>query len=100
MEVLLKIADFVIAAGVIGALLTLYYFFYYYDGLDQRNFVNQLAMILYYGVPASLAALLFASFWCSPFVRGNVALVLLSTCISLYALELVLGFYEPRNFRC
>jgi PAS domain S-box-containing protein len=95
---LLKIADFVIAAGVIGALLTLYYFFYYYDWTDQRNFVNLLAMILSYGVPASLAALLFASFWCSPLVRGNVALALLSTCISLYALELVLVFYEPPTF--
>ena len=87
-----------IAAGIIGALLTLYYFFYYYEWTDQRNFVNLLAMILSYGVPASVAALLFASFWCSPLVRGNVALALLSTCISLYALELVLVFYEPPTF--
>ena len=92
---LLKIANVVIVGGGVVSLFVLFYFLYHYAWTGQRHFVSQIAMILSYGLPASLAVVVFTSLRLSPSFRGNLAIVLLSTCISLYALELVLVFYEP-----
>ena len=91
---LLKIANVVIVGGGVVSLFVLFYFLYHYAWTGQRHFASQIAMILYYGLPASLAVVLFTSLRLSPASRGNLAIVLLSTCISLYAVELVLGFYD------
>ncbi len=93
-EVLLKIADGVLAAAGAVSLLIIFYFLYHYAWTGQREFVSQYAMILYYGLPTALAVACFASLRLSPSFRRNLALVLLSTCMSLYALELSLVVYD------
>ena len=89
---LLKIVNVVIVGGGVVSLFVLFYFLYQYAWTGQRHFVSQIAMIFYYGLPASLAVVLFTSLRLSPSFRGKLALVLVSTCISLYALELILVF--------
>ena len=91
---LLKFTNLVIVGGGVVSLFVLFYFLYHYAWTAQRHFVSQIAMMLCYGLPASLAVVLFTSLRLSPASRGNLAIVLLSTCISLYAVELVLGFYD------
>jgi PAS domain S-box-containing protein len=97
-DLLVKIANIVIVGGGVACLFFLFYIIYYYAWTGERSFTSQVGMILYYGFPASLAALLFTSLRLSPSFRGNLALVLVSTCIALYSLELILVFSQPVTF--
>jgi PAS domain S-box-containing protein len=97
-DILLKIANVVLFTGGIVCLLVLFYLIYHYSWTGDRQFVSYTGMLLYYGLPGLLAAVLFTSLRLSPSFRGKLALVLLSTCISLYAVELVLTFLNPETF--
>ena len=97
-DILLKIANIVLFAGGVVCLLILFYLIYHYAWTGERHFVSHVGMILYYGLPGSLAALLFTSLRLSPSFRGKLALVLLSTCISLYTVELILVYFDPATF--
>jgi hypothetical protein len=94
-----RVANIIVGGGGVVSLLVLFYLIHRYAWTGELRLSSGLGMILYYGLPGSLAALLFASLRLSPSFRMNLALVLLSTCISIYALEIILGFSELANFR-
>ena len=97
-DLLVKIANIVLVGGGVACLFILFHIFYYYSWTGERSFTSDVGKILYYGLPASLVALLFASLRMSPSFRGNLALVAVSTCIALYSLELILVFSTPITF--
>jgi PAS domain S-box-containing protein len=97
-DILLKIANVVLFTGGLFCLFILFYLIYHYSWTGERQFVSYTGMLLYYGLPGLLAAVLFTSLRLSPSFRGKLALVLLSTCISLYAVELILTFLNPETF--
>ena len=94
-DLLPKIATIFLAGGAFLCLFMLLYVFYYYGWTAQRGFSSPLGMILYYGVPAVLASLLFAFSRRSPEFRVNAALVCVSLTASVYGLELFLRVLDP-----
>jgi PAS domain S-box-containing protein len=97
-DIFLKIANFVLFAGGVVCLLLLFYLIYHYSWIGDRYFASPVGTIVYYGIPGLLAAVLFTSLRLPPSFRRNLALVLLSTCLSLYAVELILTFLDPGTF--
>ena len=97
-DLLVKLANIVLIGGGVACLFILFYIIWYYAWTGERSFTSQFGMILYYGLPGSLAALLFTSLRLSPSFRSNLVLVLVSTCIALYSVELILVFSTPVIF--
>jgi PAS domain S-box-containing protein len=97
-DLLPKIANIVLAGGAFLCILVLFYIIYHYGWTGERQFTGLIGMILYYGLTSFLAALLFSSLRMPPAVRIRLALVLTSTCISLYASEIILAFSDSVPF--
>jgi PAS domain S-box-containing protein len=89
-DLLPKIASIVLAGGAFLCLVVLLYFFYYYGWTAQRSFSRPLGMVVYYGLPAGMAILLFSFLRRSPEFKVNAALLCLSLTMSAYAGELLL----------
>ncbi len=94
-DLLPKIASIVLAGGAFLCIVAFLYVIYYYGWTAQRNFSSPLGMIVYYGVPAVSASLLFAFLGRSPEFKVNAALLCLSLTASVYGLELFLRVLDP-----
>jgi PAS domain S-box-containing protein len=94
-ELLINVANVIVLVGAFACLMIVAYLLYYYTLTGQRHFTSSAGMVLYYGLPAALGVLLFISLRLSPVLRSKLALVLVSTCIGLYGLELILAGSAP-----
>jgi hypothetical protein len=72
----------------------LFYFFYHYSFTGERQFTAPIGMLSYYGVPATLATLLLGALRLERGYRINLAILLISLGVSLYAAELFLTFSD------
>src|ERR1700730_7369370 len=72
------IANILLSAGGVMCLLLLAYCIYYYGWSGKRYFTSITGMILYYGMPAVLAGILFASLSLRPLPKITLALVFVS----------------------
>ena len=89
-----KFANIVLAGGGLLCVLALLYFVYYYAWTGQRQFTSRMGVLPYYISPALLAILLFASLRIRKSRRINLALVLFSSGVSIYALESLLTVWS------
>jgi hypothetical protein len=90
-----KLADIALSGAGLGSLLLLFYVLYYYGWTGQRQFSNLAGWALYYGLPATLAVLLFSCLRLKKDHKINIALFILSLAGSLYAAQLVLQVSSP-----
>lgn len=90
-----KLADIALSSAGLGSILLLFYVLYYYGWTGQRQFSNFTGFALYYGLPASLAVLLFSCLLLKKDYKINVALFCLSLAGSFYAAELILEILSP-----
>jgi hypothetical protein len=81
------LATLMLAGAGAVCLLVFLYFLYYYGWTEQRRFSSWSGVLIYYAVPALMAALLFASLRLSAATRINIALALYSVGIAVYLLE-------------
>ncbi len=98
-----KLANMILVLGGCVCLLLLLYVFYHYAWLRDREYAR-FGGVLYYGVPAGLAAGLFASLRLPVAQKINLALLSVSTAFSIYGAESVLEAYSltrgrPREVR-
>lgn len=98
LEQLARLARSVFLGGAVCCLLVAGYFFYYYGWTQQRCFTSVLGPILSYGLPLGLAALLVAAFRFRPIHQLNLALVLVSTGLAIFLVELLFVLTQPRTF--
>jgi hypothetical protein len=94
---LTTVATFILASGGIVCVLVLLYFIYYYAWMGHRSLTKPVELILYYVIPAVSAGVLFGSLTLDPIWRINLSLVLLSTCISIYAANLFVFLYDTKR---
>jgi PAS domain S-box-containing protein len=97
-DLLLKTANIVLAGGAFLCILVLFYFLYYYGWTAERHFSSPFRMVLYWVFPAVLASLLFGCLRWSSELKINVAVLCLSTAISIYGAELFLTFSSSAIF--
>ena len=95
---LLKTANIVLAGGAFLCILVLFYLLYYYGWTAERHFSSPFRMVLYWVFPAVLASLLFGCLRWNPEVKINMAVLCLSTAISIYGAELFLTFSSSAIF--
>jgi hypothetical protein len=88
-----KLANLGLATGGGLSLLVFVNFFYRYSWTGERQFSNSLFMILYYGVPFSLAVFLFASLRFKPSQKVDLLVLLIASSLSIYGLELGLEWW-------
>lgn len=91
---LTKLADAVLIVGGIFSLFVLSYFLYRYYWTGASQFSGSMGMMLYYVVPAGVAALLFASLRLRPAYKIALAILCLSLTASLYVAEYFLFVSE------
>jgi len=84
------VANVILAGGGLFCLLCLLYVVHRYGLTGQGQFVSDAGPLVYYLVPGVSSVLLFGSLLLSPSIKVGLALVLSSTAISLYSVELVL----------
>jgi hypothetical protein len=84
-----------------GGLLAAFIFarFLYLDWSGQREFSTSSDIVLYYGAPASLAVLLFASLRLTPTHRLQLAVSCVAFTISMYAVELFLTVFQDTEIK-
>jgi hypothetical protein len=87
-----QFANLVIGGAAVFCVGTLLYSIYYYSWTHERYFTSTIGPVLYYLLPAALAGLLLASLWLEPSSRINLSFLLVSTGVSIYAIELLLAF--------
>jgi hypothetical protein len=85
------VANIVLAGGAIFCLVLLFYSLYRYNWAHDRDFTRLVGIFLYHFFLAVLAGLCLASFRLSPALKVKLALALLSTGASIYALETILA---------
>lgn len=90
-----KLADIALSGAGLSSILLLLYVVYYYAWTGQRQFSNPAGSAVYYGLPASLAVLLFSCLLLRKAYKINLALFLLSLATSLYGVELFLNLFSP-----
>lgn len=93
-----KAAACVLIAGATVALFLFAYVFYFYAWTRERSFNSLSAAVLYYGVPAGLAGLLFSALALGRRAKINLALVCVSLFSSLYSAEFLLRVLRPAYF--
>jgi len=86
----LSVANVILAGGGLFCFLCLFYVVHRYALTGQGQFVSDVGPLVYYLVPGVLSVLLFGSLLLSPSIKVGLALVLSSTAISLYSVELIL----------
>src|SRR5262245_52740392 len=90
-------ANIVLVGGGVFCVLVLFYSIYHYGLTGHRSFTSPMGMVLYYGVPAVLAAALFASLRLEMFTRISVALLLVSIALSIHAANLFVALADART---
>jgi len=88
---LVRVAEIILGGGGLAAILVGFYCFYYYNLTGVRQFATPVGIILYEVCPAVLAILLLASLRLRPSHKIQLALLLFSTGVSIYTLELALN---------
>jgi hypothetical protein len=91
---LAHIASFILAISGALCVLALFYFIYYHLWSGQRSPTTSIELVLHYGLPAVMAVLLLGSLTASSIWRINLALTLLSTGVSLLAINFFLAVYD------
>ena len=89
------IANIILGGGGVASLLALLYFFYHYGWTGERKFDSPLGVVLYYLVPAGVAALLFASLKLKADYKINLATLSVSLAASVLGVELFLQLSNP-----
>lgn len=85
-----KVANIILGGSGLFCLIVLVYLIYHYSWTHEREFANPGSMLLYYGFPAVLAGLCFASLRLRSSHKINLALIIFSTGASIYAAEVIM----------
>ena len=85
---LTRTANIIVGVSGCFCVLLLLYYFYHYTWTGKRALTSPVGMILYCGLPAVLAAMLFASLRLRPLARIKLALVLVVVAASTFAANL------------
>ena len=85
-----RVANVGLACGSALALLVFVNFFYWYSVTGQRQFSSPFYLVLYYVLPLTVAAGLFAALRLQPVHKINLLMVLVASCTAIYAMELFL----------
>ena len=88
-----RLANLVFVGTALGCLLALSYFIYYYTWTGQRQFSSWKGVLLYYLLPALLAAASLGCLRLPAFYRINTALLLFSGGASLAFTETMLALW-------
>jgi hypothetical protein len=83
-------ANVILVGGAAASALVFAHFFYRYGWTGDRHFSTWLTMVVHYGGPAGLAALLIGALTLRREYRINVAIACVTTLLSLYGGEFVL----------
>jgi hypothetical protein len=94
---LTRAANIIVSVSGGFCVLLLLYCFYHYTWTGKKSLTSPVGMVLYYGVPSILAAILFASLRWRPLPRINLALVLVSVAASTFAANLFFALSEGAN---
>ena len=89
-----RVANIILGGAGVICLLALFYFIYHYSLTGERQFTSPVGMIVYYVVPALLAGLSLTSLRLGHSHKINLSLFVVTSGISIYALEL---FLTPPN---
>ena len=92
---LTRTANIIVGVSGCFCVLLLLYYFYHYTWTGKRALTSPVGMILYCGLPAVLAAMLFASLRLRPLPRISFALVFVSVVAATFAANL---FFALREF--
>ena len=87
---LAKAANVSLSMVGVFCVLLLSYCIYYYHWTGNRHFTSLNGLIFYYGIPAVLAGISFASLRLHTLPKISLALVLASTAVSVFAVNLFL----------
>ena len=85
-----RVANVGLACGSALALLVFVNFFYWYSVTGQRQFTSSFYVVLYYVLPLTMAAALFAALRLQPVHKINLLMLLVASCTAVYAMELFL----------
>ena len=85
-----RVADVGLACGGVLSLLVFVNFFYSYSVTGQSQFISSFYIVLYYVLPLTLAAALFAALRLQPVHKINLLMLLVASCMAFYAMELFL----------
>jgi hypothetical protein len=96
-ERLARFADLVLVGGGLLCALVLFRSIYHFSLTEGPSLTSPVGMALYYGVPALLAASLFAALLLEGFKRIAVALVVVSIAFSIHAANLFLALIDVRS---
>ena len=91
---ILRAANGILAGGGIFGFLSLFYVMRRYGWMPTARLDGDVAFLGYYLVPGVAAVLLFSSLLLRPSIRTGLALVLCSTAVSLYSVEITLQLVE------
>jgi hypothetical protein len=94
-DVILMLANIILAGGAFLCLLVSFYIIYYYGWTAQRYFSAPPGALLYCVLPAVLASLLFGFLRRSREFKAKAAIVSVSVALSVYAMELLTAFVMP-----
>jgi GDSL-like lipase/acylhydrolase family protein len=87
-----RVANVGLACGGALALLVFVYFFYWYSVTGQRQFSSPFYVVFYYVLPLTLAGALFAALRLQPVHKINLLMLLVGSCMAVYAMELFLSW--------
>ena len=90
-----KAASFILVVGAFFCLSNVIYTLYHFVWIDEADFRSVLGPILYIALPALVAALLLGALRLRAPFRIKLALVVLSTGVSVYGAEGYLTFSDP-----
>ena len=93
-----RFADLVLGGGAVCCIAVLLYVFYGYGWTGKKHFASTTGMLAYYVFPGMLAALWLACLQLRREYKINLAVLSLSTFLSLYAAELFLAFSSSAVF--
>jgi PAS domain S-box-containing protein len=92
-DLLSKIANIVLAAGSLFWILVVLYLLYINHWTGERQFANPTGIVVYYLFPTFLAGLLLASLWLPPLHRTKLAILVVSTGVSVYGVETAMSLW-------
>ena len=81
--------------GILCALILLYAL-YQYGWTASRRFTNPIASLLYFGVPAGMAGLMFAALRLKPSRKIGLVMFLVATVFSIHLVNLVLAVFHVK----
>ena len=88
---LARAANIIVGVSGCFCVLLLLYYFYHYTWTGKRALTSPIGIILYCGLPAVLAAMLFASLRLRPLPRISLALVVVSGAAATFIANLFLA---------